>query len=146
MANRREMLEVKVQAVNLANIYANGVFGIISPFFHPFVGKKVLKNNGELLDKIKAIIPTFIKLPNLHIFRACSVDSLGWTVRASATSKDGNTQSHEITVLIANLDGQVLSSMYEKQPPLRTDYTAEEIEQKRSTFHDKLYPFSEYDS
>jgi hypothetical protein len=159
MSDSTKILDARIKAVNAANDYANGLFDELSPIFAKLVGQKVFKIDGEWLEKHKSILPVFAKTWNdvsIHVYRASSRYSLGWTVKACANIDGGcGCVYHETSVYIANIDGQNLSSMYDKPNQHKTDYTAEDVTAKRETYkrlkkladeaQSALHPFGEYD-
>lgn len=158
--NRSEAtLAARIKAVNTANDYANTIFYSLDEWAKPLIGQKVFKVNGELIKKYADNLPMFTNQWNsvgIHVYRASSQYSLGWTVKACASIEGGcGCVYHETSVYVAHVDGQVLSSMYDKQPPHKTDYTAADITAKREEYkrlkkladdaQSALHPFGEYD-
>lgn len=159
MERREATLAARIKAVNAANDYANNLFDILADWVKPMIGQKVFKVDGEWMEKFKNKLPTFAKQWNnvdVHVYRASSRYSLGWTVKACVSIEGGcGCVYHETSVYVAHVDGQVLSSMYDKQTPHKTDYTAADITAKREEYkrlkkladdaQSALHPFGEYD-
>jgi hypothetical protein len=159
MADREATLAARIQAVNAANDYANNLFEPLSAIFKPLIGQKIFKVDGEWMEKFKSKLPIFAKAWNgveTHVYRASSRYSLGWTVKSCVSIQGGcGCVYHETSVYVAHVDGQTLSSMYDKQEPHKTDYTAEDIKAKREKYkqlkkladdaQSALHPFGEYD-
>lgn len=147
------MLQAKVEAVNLANRYANEIHPILSAAVTPFVGQQVLKVD-QFLAKVKKVIPELACTVPLHVYRNTSDYSLSWTVKTCVSDGRGHAVYHETTVYVGELRNGVLTqlSSFEK---LREDYTAEEVERLRAAYreaksvadkaHSALHPFGEYD-
>lgn len=60
-------LESKVKIVNAVNIVANNLQLLLQKFFMPYIGHKIFKGDGSLLQKIE-------KHPELLLISNCSVD------------------------------------------------------------------------
>lgn len=160
MDRREAILAARIQAVNAANDYANTLFEPLAEIFKPLIGQKVFKVDNEWMEKYKSKLPTFAKRWNgvdIHVYRASSRYSLGWTVKACASIEGGyGCVYHETSVYVANIDGQILTSMYPGDAPkYKTDYTAADITAKRQEYkrlkkiaddaQSALHPFGEYD-
>ena len=153
MIKSDERLALKVQAVNAANAYANGLAPCLAEIFAPLVGQKVTKADGTLLAKVAKLLP---KLPNtvaLSVHRYESDYSLAFKVKACAWTEGANCY-HETMVYVVDLRNGVLTGMC-KQYMHRTDYTADEVRAKRAAYEaakkaaddarSDLHPFGEYD-
>ena len=55
-----EKLANRVQAVNETNDFAYKVYTILVPLLTPFIGKKVIEENGELLESVKESLNVFL--------------------------------------------------------------------------------------
>ena len=149
-------LEAKVGAVNRANDAANRWGPVLRESVRPFVGAQVVKKAGGLLDKVKKALPT---LPNdawLQVYRHVSDYSLAWTFKSCVMI--GETHGclyHEVTVYVGKLSHGVLTELESSEFKGRTDYTVDEVLQKRAAYESakkaaddarsNLHPFGEYD-
>jgi hypothetical protein len=150
---KKQAVAAKVEAVNLANTEAIRLHPLLSEALAPFVGKKVIKIDGGLLEKVKAALP---ELPNgigvrVHYDRASY--SMRWAITASV-SYAYSCCYHEASVTVGELDGCVLT----KLTPVgeyRTDYSVAEVlalraecdraEQALRDANGALSPFGRYD-
>lgn len=71
-------LEAKVKSVNQAHKYANELRPILTELFRPLVGEKVEKADGQLLEKVKKLLPAFPCTPQLNVYKLASSYSLAW--------------------------------------------------------------------
>lgn len=156
MNTREEKLACKVGAVNRANAYSKEIYALLNPIFTPLVGKQILKVDGSLLAKYAALVPKFEYSTDLHVYRQRSDYSLAWVVKTCEPLPPGSCMYHEAVVYIGDLRGQTLEKLSIHPFDLRSDYTVEEITQKRLNFErakkelqearSELYPFGEYDN
>lgn len=159
MDRSEAILATRIKAVNTVNDYANTLFEPLAETFKPLIGQQVFTISGEWIEKYKSKLPTFEKQWNgvaINVYRISSRYSLGWEVRACCHIAIGYGCIYEhASVYIAHIKGQVLSSMFDKPEPYKTDYTAEDIMAKRETYQRlkkladdaqaALHPFGEYD-
>ena len=66
---KTEKLLAKVTAVNRANREAIELHPKLIAIFAEFLGKKVIKADGALLQKVQDLIPTFPNNTSLQIYR-----------------------------------------------------------------------------
>ncbi len=135
MEYRLALLTARVEAVNAANRTAIELHPHFVEIFRPFVGQKILKADGNLLQKVQAVLPNLIhKKPINRVIRGPSSYSLNWTVTASVT---GETSGHSIysdaTFYVGELSNGVLTKLCDP-PELRTDYTVERITELRENY------------
>lgn len=155
-ATREKKLAAKVKAVNHAHAVANEWCPKLRAIFAQFVGKQIEKKDGPLLEKIKKLLPEFPSTPSLHIGRHYSNYSLAWTVKTSEMDTEHTCLYYETTFYVGDLDHGVLTKILDNECNYRTDYTAEEIAEKRREYNeakrvadaarDALYPFGEMDN
>lgn len=148
-------LAAKVKSLNACNVEAMKWHSVLVEIFRPLVGKPILKADGSLLAKYKALLPEFPCSPSFHVWRHSSNYSLAWTVRVGVSEAEHTWSFSDVTVYIGDLNGAVLADL-KPSPQFRTDYTVLEVELLRIDFKKKqdafenarsaLYPFGEYDS
>lgn len=159
-------LAAKVAARNEVNTLANSSFVDAIEALRPFVGQKVCKVDGTLLEKVKRALPPAISAngSEAHTWYQANSYSLVLNVKTCACSKAPNAtpqrdyqHAHyaETTLYLANLSGDgVLTSLY-SYDARKTDYTEEfvrkarlEAEQARkavSEAESKIHYFGMYD-
>jgi hypothetical protein len=155
-ATREQKLAAKVKAVNHAHAIANEWCPKLRAIFTQFVGKQIEKKDGPLLEKIKKFLPDFPSTPFLQIYRHRSDYSLAWTVKTSEMDTDHTCLYHETTFYVGDLDHGILVKVLDNECNYRTDYTTEEISEKRREYNeakreadearDNLFPFGEMDN
>ncbi len=148
-------LAAKVAAVNAANAYANELRPALVAALVPFIGSKVLKVTGELLEKVKAALPDFSHTVSFSIYRHRSNYSLAWTVKTCELYGEHSCIYHETTVYVCDLDNGVAKPLTGTVSTFRTDYTEREVfdlraacsaaKQAARTAESALFPFGEYD-
>lgn len=151
-------LAAQVAAWNRVNAEANRLAVELARIFAPFVGKKVTCNGGSLTQRVKAALPEFSCVPELHIWHPCSEYHIDYAVKVSELEDKGDyCGSHyaETYVQVGKLKDHVLESLNEPYTDRRTDYTEAEIIAKRQAlekaekaFHDAqsdLSPFKRFD-
>ena len=127
----------QVAAVNLANDCANKVYEELTRFFTPYVGKKILKADNIFVAKIK--LPCLPNNGNLKAYRLNHVRNfLAWRVSASMPNC-GITYEVDAYVGVYG-SGQFQLFLDSISPPVgdghRTDYTVEEVLEKRKRYRD----------
>lgn len=150
----RTVLEVRVEGVNLANAEANRLRPLLVEAMRPFVGQKVIRQAGGLMDKVSKIVEPLLKTDDrrLHIYRSSS--SLMWYVK-TCVNINGIAYYHESPVYVGDLRGGILEKVIDDYEPMRTDFSAAEITEAREAYklakeaadkaQSKLFPFGEYD-
>ncbi len=152
-------LSARVKAVNNVNAAACSIFPLIAAALMPFIGKKVLKVDGSLVEKVKnQIAPLLPSTPSLSSFRNHLNNSLSWTIKTSETI-DGIAMYAEAAIYVGEVEDGILKSIYTDSPfatgNVKTDYTVEDIMAKREACRlakeaareaeAALGPFGEYD-
>lgn len=130
---RAMRLVAKVKAVNRAHEYAHKLYAQLVPIFKPLVGQKILKADGTLLAKYDKLLPELPCFGNLRVYRHKSDYSLGWTISTDETDSPHTCLYYDVTVYIGRLSRGVLESIEEPFNG-RTDYTVEEVDQKRAAY------------
>ena len=151
--NKNERTEAHVRAVNMANAAAIELYPKLAELFRPLVGTKIEKVDGTLLAKIAMTLPEFPCTPALHVYKHTSNYSLAWSVK-TCVSIPGYCVYYEATVYVGNMRNGVLTEL-SKPFSARTDYTADEVIQKRDVYEkakqaaddarSDLFPFGERD-
>ena len=151
-------LKAKVKAVNYCHEEANKLYDVLLPIFKPLLGCRVDKMDGTFLAKIAKLVPDFHPIPRLSVFRSTSEYSLSFTVKACEQITDSHgCLYYEITLYIGDLRGGILTELTARPKPFRTDFSEQEILDKRITWRkardafesarSDLWPFGEeYDS
>lgn len=154
MDRRVAELIAKVEAVNLANEWANKLYERLAPIFTPYVGCKIVKQSGGLLAKIESLLPNDLPCGNrMQVYRQSSNYSLAWTAKACIGLTEGHgCVYHESTAYIADLLNGEVSRIYDRSDR-KTDYDYHQIvllqlqckEAKKAYEAAKsaLFPFSE---
>lgn len=153
-------LEGKVAAQNRVNQLAMDCYAKAIEPLKQFVGQKILKVDGSLLEKVKKALPELPVLQCNRIFYTCqhgynlriAIDESIYAMRRSGV---GGTYYVEASAYLCNIRDGVLTELYPK-PELRTDYTHEEILMARkdletakaamSLAQSRLQGFGEYDN
>lgn len=146
-------LSAKVCAVNKANAYAMRLHKLLSPIVAQWVGQDILKADGTLRVKYEKQIPKFPEVAGIRVYKRVASYGLSFSVSGSENAEDC-TMCYEASCNLAKLSNGVVGELYQC-PELRTDYTAEEIEEKRKAYkkaeelareaESALTPFGEYD-
>lgn len=154
-------LAAKVAAQNEANKAAIELYAKAVEPLKAFVGQKILKVDGTLLEKVRKALP---ELVNTNEFRAYYTDGHGYslciaiTVNKSSPSRRGDcliSQHMGASAYLAELRNGVLVKLY-NVPQLRTDFSDLEIllarkdleyaKKAMSVAQGRLYSFGEYDA
>ena len=160
MSDLEARLAAKVKAQNTANLHGNELYVKLVPIFTPLIGQKILKADRSLLAKIAQQMPELpsglSKNPSgrVHIHRSNTEYSLMWEVSVSENYSDSSCLYAKTSVYIGGIQSGVLEKLY-PAPTFRTDFTVEEVKQKRETYREAkkasdlafsaLYPFGETD-
>ena len=152
----RQRLEAKVKAVNTAHAIANEWHLKLREYFTQFVGKQIFKAAGGFLEKVKKGMPELPCDTKTHIYRRNSNYSLCFTVKTCEQWTEYGCLYYEVTFHVGELNDGVLTTISDAESNLRTDFTPEEIQQKRKAFEtakkaadiarSNLYPFGEIDN
>ena len=150
-------LEARVASVDRANQYANQVYDILTKIFAPFVGQKIRKKDGTLLEKVKDAFGDFEFVTGNYL-SARMLDnkhSLGYLIQAGTMADDGKMYWHECPVYIGHTNEAILTDIDPTFVKYKTDYNYRNIQKLRETFWEKekeylkarenLYPFGEND-
>ena len=151
-ADRDREFRAKVEAVNLANGWANDFHGRLTDVVVPFLGKQVAKASGGLLEKVKKVLPALPSGSYLHL----TDYSLAWTFKSCVVVRHGDigvAQYYETTVYVGDLTNGVLTKLHEVRTDRKTDYCADVIYAQRAkvaslkaayeSASGELYPFGE---
>ena len=147
-------LNAKVKAINRAHTYANQLSKQLQEIFRPLVGQEILKVDGQLLVKVKNLLPEFSNTSGLQVYRSSSNYSLAWTVKTSEMDTESTWMYYEIGVYVGSLNGKILTDLTPREE-LRVDYMPDEILRNREeylrlkkladTARSNLWPFGEND-
>ena len=150
-----EKLAAKVKATNKANQTAIELYPKLVAVFRPLIGQKIVKIDGSLLTKIADLLPPLPNDHDLRVYRNRSEYTLSWIVNASEQVNDHSCTYAEIGLYIGDLNGNVLTKIYD-EPQLRANYTVTEVEAQRAAYwsaqkvadaaKSALHPFGEYDT
>ena len=148
-------LDAKVAARNQVNLLANACFPEAIRALEPFLGQKVCKVDGSLLEKVKRALPD-LKDGWYSASRYSLV--LNLKVHACAKGKTSDYQSAhyaDATVYLADLTSGILTRLYDT-PDYKTDYSADFVRQAReevrqaealkSKAESKIHHFGMYDN
>lgn len=155
MRDKNAILEARVRGVNAANHFANLLYPKLLSVFGNFVGEKIEKVGGGLMQKVQNGINA-LGLPNtvrLSVYRYASNYSLVYVVKTCETV-DGGAYYHETSVYVGDMNNGVLTKIL-PAPTFKTDYKAEDVKAARETYEaakkaadaaqSALFPFGEYD-
>lgn len=159
MISDRE-LPAAIDATNEANRRAMDLQIRLLAFFTPWVGKKVEKADGTLLQKVQTGLKEYIGelpcTPSVHVYRSSSAYSMDWTVKVSKSYGEGmggGTTYATATVHVGELQGDTLVKLG-SPITLRTDYTLENVRAARKKAADlkkayedarsECHPFGEW--
>lgn len=130
-------LAAKVAAQNEANQTVNTYAPMVIEALRPFVGQKVLKANGELLEKVKSKIPEMPNYGNNKDVNCYASSGRGYSITINAKTCHGHprkdyTAAHyaEAMTWCAELSGGILTKLCNFQP-LKTSWTEEEVTNAR---------------
>jgi hypothetical protein len=146
-------LEARIKARNRVNKRANELQPELVEIFRPYVGKKVTTQHG-LVHKLKPVIDKlrdrerggeFSNGKGFDLWRryggSYAIDyeiKCSEPIRGSEREGGGCTVTYaEATVRVGLLEGDTLKSLSEEPPNYKSDYTEEEIREKRA-LADKL--------
>lgn len=146
-------LTAKVKGQNKVNAAANEYEKQLIEAFRPFVGSKILTHGG-LAARVKPQIPEAPK--GVRAWRSSSNYSVYYEMDVCEHFENGDGCCYcKATAYVGNLDGYNLQNVGEPQKPRRTDYTVEEIRDKRKALREardamrkiesELATFGEYD-
>ena len=156
MKKHTHALAAKVAAVNMANEYANELRPILLAAFAPYVGQKITKNDGTLLEKVKKTLPEMPSHAGLSVFRRNDSYCLVYTVKTCIGYGEHSCVYHEASLYLYRFNGATLTPWDGCQwENLRTNYNEAEVlelrakndEAKRAAraAESALYPFGEWD-
>lgn len=155
MRDKNAVLEARVRGVNAANHYANLLYPKLLSVFGNFVGEKIEKVGGGLLQKVQNGVNTLglPKTVKLSVYRHASSYSLVYVVKTCETV-DGGAYYHETSVYVGEMANGVLTKIL-PAPTFKTDYKAEDVKAARLAYeaakkaagvaHSAMFPFGEYD-
>jgi len=155
-------LAAKVAAQNEANRIANAMYLPATEALKPFIGQKVCKVDGGLLEKVKKVLPEASAHEGNHGQRPYYSTGHGYSLTLQiriceeAKRRNGEQGSYysEAVLYVADLRDGVLIKLYDPNTR-RTDYTEAEIIEARKAHEaaktavreaaSKLVWFGEYD-
>jgi len=153
-----DALSAKVAARNEVNSIANVRFADAVAALQPFVGQKVCKVDGSLLEKVKKALPETGTDPHCWYSTGHGYNLvLNVKVCTSARTKGDYQLAHyaEATVYLGHLNNGVLTGLYEA-PNYKTDYTeqfvrkarleAEQADKVKREAESKIHHFGMYDN
>lgn len=150
-------LSAKIAARNEVNAIANASFADAIAALQPFVGQKVCKVDGSLLEKVKKALPDTSLDPHCWYSTGHGYSLvLNVKVITSAATKGDYQIAHyaEATVYLGHLSNGVLTELYDA-PSYKTDYTedfvraarleAESADKVKREAESKVHYFGMYD-
>lgn len=132
-----DRLAARVQAVNVANAYANSIQPGLAQLCEKFINTKIRNKDGSLAKKFKEQLDT-LNLPHLtplYVQRHCTEYSLSFRVTAHTSVGDENG-SHTTTIPIGGISDGILTEINNYEPD-RTDYTVAEVTRLREEYKEK---------
>lgn len=152
----RDILSATVEATNLANRFAIQIRPTLIEFYAQYLNKKVVKADGSL---IKKIYDHKFSHMGFNLYRIHSQYSIDYEVKVDVHYSSSCVVYRSTTVHVGTLDRDtgVLVKIADliDVPKLRTNYTVEEVLQKREVLRkaqnvldeakSALFPFGEYD-
>ncbi len=121
-------LEAKVKAVNEANRVAQEIYAILKPVVAKFVGCKILTASGEFTKEFAKALPN-LDFPDIQIYSQRKYN-LSWSIK-TCVSYSGTCVYHEVGAYFGSINNQILMDVDCVPPDGRTNWTVEEIRQKR---------------
>lgn len=138
MRYNSDNLARKIACVNQTNDYANKLYGVLVYALRPFVGKKVVKQTGELTEALKKALPELPCNGNMHVH--CSSYrsySLTWEVRSSFKTGEHSCDYYTASVSVGRISNHELAEIVSTPPAYRTDITMTEILDKWEEYERK---------
>jgi hypothetical protein len=126
-----EKLAALVAAENKVVSYQQQLYPQLAAMFGPLVGKQIVKGDGTLLAKYKALLPELPSSPSLNVFYVKDNFSLRWTVKVSEPVPPNGCVYREVSLYVGSLRDGVLTEIADP-PQDRSDFTVEEILRKRA--------------
>lgn len=142
-------LEAKVDAANRCRVYANMLFPKLVQYFLPLIGKKVVKMNGDVLEKHAN------QIMQMHdgTLQVVQNSSFCWTVTATTANDKKQTHYQHVLFYVGSVDEDGILETVNEFQPFQTNYTVEMVEKLRTEFLEtrkhldqirtKLLPFGE---
>jgi hypothetical protein len=124
-----------IKAVNRCHTEAMKLQEQLQAIFAPLVGTKILKVNGQLLAKVEALLPIFPHDRWIYIGHSSSAHTLSWSIKITELleSRDSSV-NYGVSVYIGNLSGTSLKDVSFDIPTYRTDWTEQELLEKRAAY------------
>jgi len=155
--NNLNKLTAKVNAVDRANRCAEEIYPLLANALRPFVGEKVLKQNGVLTKKVEDALPS---LPQTHGIQSTSVHfhfskwALCWIVKTCENIEGTCTYLyHEVAVYVGEVKDSILTKLC-NPPEHYPTYTVKEVanliqrveeaKNKYEELRSSLYPFENF--
>jgi hypothetical protein len=134
-------LTARVKARNLVNKMANELSRKYAEALLPFVGKKIDKADGSLMESVKKAMPadpeierTAPDYATVSTFRNKMRHDLVFYVKVSINVEGGQTCVYdEQSMYVGKMDGQVLTRITE-QEDRPTDYSVEKVLELREVY------------
>ncbi len=126
----RETTQAKVNAVNHGNKMANEWYPAMVKALTPFVGCKVQKVDGTLLQKVKELLPSSYHDSLCRYFVSCTRYSIKLDIYCYYENERGHSDTVESTVYVGNLSNGVLTGFTDFEPRWTT-FTVEAIKTLR---------------
>jgi len=124
----------KVAAKNKCHTLANALTVELLAAMAPFVGKKVIKTDGSLLESVSKIVSPILdkyRTMGARVWKHSSSYSLAFGVSADAMIEGlGSTTNAECVVYIGKMDIQTMAAL-ENACARPTDYSAEKVHNAR---------------
>lgn len=142
-------LTAKIEAVNTANACANKLYDALSAFFIPLIGEKILKADGNLLERYNKIpIPSWETL-SIGVRNLSSKYTLMWGIHANSPVPHASFTTY---IHLGEIqDGKLVK--INPKPKLVSDYTVGEVLNRMEVLRlaqrmvvqakDNLLPFDE---
>jgi hypothetical protein len=127
MITHIDKLSAEVAARNEVNEISNRVYPEVIKALEPFVGKKVCKVDGTLLEKVKNALPKFERHNVTFIYGTGHGYSVSMQISTSRSYHPTGVVYQDNTVYFGNLNNGVLTDITPWHKDLRTDFTADEV-------------------
>ena len=102
--------QANVSAVNKANAIANTYQPQLISIFSPLVGQKIVKENGELMKKVKALIPNLPNTTSERVYLNLRKYNLSFTV-STCVNDDNISIYHTVDLYIGHVSDGILVSV-----------------------------------
>lgn len=129
------ILAARIKAKNRANIKAAEIQPQLRAIAESLIGENITKKDGSLLKKYQNTFPAF-RDGDVRVTMSLSRYSLLFETYASENIEGmAASTSERATLYVAHMNNGVVERLYD-ETAFRTDYTVEEIQEKRRLYQE----------